>query len=82
MIARRNKNLRKGFQIGFYFIWYGIGRFFIEALRTDSLMVGSLKMAQIVSIIMVVIGIIMFIITTIKCKKYKDVGAKENEIKC
>ena len=22
MIARRNKNLRKGFQIGFYFIWY------------------------------------------------------------
>ena len=22
MIARKNKNLRKGFQIGFYFIWY------------------------------------------------------------
>ena len=48
MIARRNKNLRKGFQIGFYFIWYGIGRFFIEALRTDSLMFFGLKIAQIV----------------------------------
>lgn len=51
MIARKNKNLRKGFQIGFYFIWYGIGRFFIEALRTDSLMFFGLKIAQIVSLI-------------------------------
>lgn len=51
MFVRRNKNLRKGFQIGFYFIWYGIGRFFIEALRTDSLMFFNLKIAQIVSLI-------------------------------
>ena len=68
MIARRNKNLRKGFQIGFYFIWYGIGRFFIEALRTDSLMFFGLKIAQIVSLIGIIIGII--IIVTNKNKKY------------
>ena len=68
MISRRNKNLRKGFQIGFYFIWYGIGRFFIEALRTDSLMFFGLKIAQIVSLIGIIIGII--IIVTNRNKKY------------
>ena len=68
MSARRNKNLRKGFQIGFYFIWYGIGRFFIEAFRTDSLMFFGLKIAQIVSLIGIIIGII--IIVTNKNKKY------------
>lgn len=68
MIARRNKNLRKGFQIGFYFIWYGIGRFFIEAFRTDSLMFFGLKIAQIVSLVGIIIGII--IIVTNRNKKY------------
>lgn len=68
MIARKNKNLRKGFQIGFYFIWYGIGRFFIEAFRTDSLMFFNLKIAQIVSLIGIIIGII--IIVTNRNKKY------------
>ena len=68
MIARRNKKLRKGFQIGFYFIWYGIGRFFIEAIRTDSLMFFGLKIAQIVSLIGIIIGII--IIVTNRNKKY------------
>lgn len=68
MIARKNKNLRKGFQIGFYFIWYGIGRFFIEAFRTDSLMFFGLKIAQIVSLIGILIGII--IIVTNRNKKY------------
>ena len=68
IIARRNKNLRKGFQIGFYFIWYGIGRFFIEAFRTDSLMFLGLKIAQIVSLIGILIGII--IIVTNRNKKY------------
>ena len=68
MIARKNKNLRKGFQIGFYFIWYGIGRFFIEAFRTDSLMFFDLKIAQIVSLIGIIIGII--IIVTNRNKKY------------
>lgn len=68
MITRKNKNLRKGFQIGFYFIWYGIGRFFIETLRTDSLMFFGLKIAQIVSLIGIIIGII--IVVTNRNKKY------------
>lgn len=37
MILRRQKFLRAGELFASYFIWYSIGRFFIEALRTDSL---------------------------------------------
>lgn len=36
-ILRRQKFLRAGELMAAYFIWYSIGRFFIEALRTDSL---------------------------------------------
>lgn len=36
-VLRRQKFLRAGELMASYFIWYSIGRFFIEALRTDSL---------------------------------------------
>jgi phosphatidylglycerol:prolipoprotein diacylglycerol transferase len=42
-------------------MWYGVGRLFIESLRTDSLMIGGLKVAQLVSIGMIVIGFIFFV---------------------
>ncbi|WP_211748705.1 prolipoprotein diacylglyceryl transferase [Paenibacillus sp. Marseille-Q4541] len=37
LVLRRQKFLRAGELFLSYFIWYSIGRFFIEALRTDSL---------------------------------------------
>lgn len=37
LVLRRQKFLRAGEMIIAYFIWYSIGRFFIEGLRTDSL---------------------------------------------
>ncbi|UQZ34311.1 prolipoprotein diacylglyceryl transferase [Paenibacillus sp. PK3_47] len=37
MVLRRQKFVRAGEIFLSYFIWYSIGRFFIEALRTDSL---------------------------------------------
>ncbi|MFX7887079.1 prolipoprotein diacylglyceryl transferase family protein, partial [Acinetobacter baumannii] len=36
-VLRRQKFMRSGELFISYFIWYSIGRFFIEALRTDSL---------------------------------------------
>lgn len=44
-----------------YLLWYGIGRFFIEGLRTDSLYVGEFKISQIVAILSVIASIIMLI---------------------
>ena len=45
-----------------YLIWYSIGRFFVEGLRTDSLMLGPLRIAQVMSIGLVVISIIFIIV--------------------
>ncbi len=44
-----------------YLVWYGIGRFAIESLRTDSLMIGGvLRTSQLVAVIAVVLGVSLF----------------------
>ena len=45
-----------------YMMWYGTGRFFIEDLRTDSLMVGVMRTSQMVAIFAVALGIALFFI--------------------
>ena len=45
-----------------YAVWYGLGRFFIESLRTDSLMTGSMRVSQLVAVLAVIGGIILFFI--------------------
>ncbi|MBQ3133787.1 MAG: prolipoprotein diacylglyceryl transferase [Clostridia bacterium] len=47
----------KGQIFASYIIWYGIGRFMIESLRTDSLYLGSMKVSQLVAVVMVLAGI-------------------------
>mgnify|MGYP003802406817 CR=1 FL=1 len=42
-----------------YLILYSIGRFFIEGLRTDSLMLGPLRVAQLVSIAAIIFSLIL-----------------------
>ena len=39
-----------------YLMLYSVGRFFIEGLRTDSLMVGPFRTAQLVSLISIILG--------------------------
>ena len=46
-----------GLYTSIYLIMYGVERFIVESLRQDSLMLFNLKIAQIVSIIMIIIGI-------------------------
>lgn len=36
---------------------YSLGRFFIEGLRTDSLMLGPLRMAQVISVVLITISV-------------------------
>ncbi len=47
-----------------YLIWYGTGRFFIEALRTDSLYVPYLpiKVSQLVAVVTILAGIVLLIV--------------------
>ncbi len=59
LIRKYYKKLRTGQLTGIYFMWYSFGRFFIEGLRTDSLMIGSIRVAQLISILLFIIGAIL-----------------------
>lgn len=79
IIIRKFKKTKLGNITALYLIWYGIVRFIIESMRTDSLLLGNIKIAQLISIIMIIIGIIMLIVTSIKCDRYKNVEGGSNE---
>ena len=66
LFIRNRKKTKVGTLTSFYLMWYSIGRFFIEASRTDSLMLFGFKAAQIVSVILFVIGLIMLMINSRK----------------
>ncbi len=57
----RRRNPRRGEIFLFYVGWYSLGRLFIEGMRTDSLVIGGLRMAQIVSLTGIAIAVIFFI---------------------
>ena len=71
LIVRRLKITKVGQPFALYLMWYGLGRFFIETMRTDSLMLGGFKVAQIVSVMMILIGLIVIMITSRK-GRYED----------
>jgi prolipoprotein diacylglyceryltransferase len=56
LLKFRDKKKFDGEVFLLYMGLYSIGRFFIEGLRTDSLMLGPLRMAQVISIVFIVIG--------------------------
>lgn len=68
LILRRTKTIRLGDCTGIYLIWYGIGRFWIEGMRTDSLMIGSIKQNQLISIVLIVVGIAYLVFKYVKLK--------------
>ena len=75
-------NIRKHLKLGetffLYLTWYSIGRFFIEGLRTDSLMLTSnIRVAQLVSILLILISISLILYRRIKYNPplYSKVGA-------
>jgi phosphatidylglycerol:prolipoprotein diacylglycerol transferase len=56
MILRKKKKYDGQIVIN-YIILYSVGRFFIEGLRTDSLMFGPIRMAQLVSLVCIIFGV-------------------------
>ena len=64
----RKKKSYEGQIIVLYAILYSLGRFFIEGLRTDSLMIGPLRMAQVISLVGVIGGLIAHIYLSKKSK--------------
>ena len=66
IIIRRTKYIKIGALSSFYLMYYSIVRFFIEGMRTDSLMLGGFKAAQIVSIILFLAGLVSMLIISRK----------------
>ncbi|KOA21310.1 prolipoprotein diacylglyceryl transferase [Clostridium homopropionicum DSM 5847] len=62
MIISRKVKLYKGSIFFLYLMLYSIGRFFIEGLRTDSLMIGPFRMAQLISLIFIFAALIFLIV--------------------
>lgn len=68
-----------------YCIWYGFGRMLIESLRTDSLMLGNLRVSQGVGIVSLAVGIVlMFILSkkkkeSVKTEDYKPVYEQKED---
>ena len=60
-----------GQMIAVYGIVYGIGRFFIEGMRTDSLYIGGIRVSQLVSLVFIALGIYIYIIKGKKIDKSK-----------
>ncbi|MCS0788276.1 prolipoprotein diacylglyceryl transferase [Cytobacillus firmus] len=60
LILLRRANLRRGELFLSYVIWYSIGRFFVEGLRTDSLMLTeNLRIAQTISIVLIIGALVL-----------------------
>ena len=77
MVIRYLKYTRIGYQVSFYLMWYSVGRFVIESYRTDSLMLGYFKVAQIVSIILFIVGLVIFLLQLRKPKLEELYNSKE-----
>jgi phosphatidylglycerol:prolipoprotein diacylglycerol transferase len=67
LLLLRKVNLRRGEIFLSYLIWYSIGRFFIEGMRTDSLMLTEgIRMAQAISVSLIIGAVIVLIYRRVK----------------
>ena len=71
-------NHRRSFDgqiISMYMVLYSLERFFVEGLRTDSLMIGPLRQAQVLSLCLIAAGLALYFVMK---KKHEEKINKEN----
>lgn len=68
IVNLKEKRKFKGQVACTYFILYSFVRFFIEGLRTDSLMLGSIRISQALSLVIFIIFTIIYIKSIVKSK--------------
>jgi len=71
-----------------YLSWYGLGRFFIEGIRTDSLMLGNIRASQLLAMLCVIVSIAVHIAILMKARYkgdkftlYRDTEESKNLIR-
>ena len=70
LMLLRKKIKARGGLFALYVAIYGFGRFFVESLRSDSLMAGGFRVSQVLSAVLVVCGIIYLTVTSRSKKEY------------
>lgn len=75
------KHIFDGQILATYLIGYGVIRFFVESLRTDSLMIGAFKVSQIVAILCIIAGAIIYILHFKKVKPFVKVEKIDKSMK-
>lgn len=58
---RKHKKIKNGQIFALYLILYSAGRYFVEGLRTDSLMFMGMRVAQLISIASIIAGAVLLI---------------------
>ena len=73
-------NHRRSFDgqiICLYMMLYSVERFFVEGLRTDSLMIGPLRQAQVIRIVLFAAGLVLYFIQK---KRHEKIDKNDKEI--
>ena len=78
-LISKYRYLKSGQLTGCYLIWYSLGRLVIEGMRTDSLMLGNIRMAQLVSIILIIVGIVIILISRRNGTKFDNLYQQESK---
>ncbi len=68
-IYKKHKRF-EGEMVAIYFLGYGVGRFFIEGLRTDQLTIAGMAVSQIFSIFLIIISILFIVYNRRRQKKF------------
>ena len=79
LMLLRKVNLRRGEMFLTYVIWYSVGRFFIEGMRTDSLMLTeNLRMAQTISAVLIITAVVVLLYR--RAKGYSNIRYLDKEV--
>lgn len=71
-----SKKRRYAGQVAYtYCVWYGFGRMVIEGLRTDSLMLGSFRVSQLLSLLLILFGAAMLTFNHLRSRKAAQYAA-------
>jgi phosphatidylglycerol:prolipoprotein diacylglycerol transferase len=73
LLLRRKSFIREGEVFLLYFIFYSLGRLFIERFRTDSLMLGHIRVAQLMSFLLISIGVFLLFYRRSMRQKHKTI---------
>ena len=55
-----------------YLMWYGAGRFFIEGLRTDSLLMGNIRISQLLALLCVLVAGATLVVILSRIRRESD----------